>query len=444
MSSPVFGEAWKPPAQVDKSGRGQRLRSVIGDGAAAGADAAAAAAGQAGAINPALLPAIVGGVFLAVVIFAIIGSGSGSSATSAPKALIFVISGLKGTTFYDAAINGPFAPNINALVSRGAYAQCLQVDDGRCCRTQDGPRFGSGSTFGSAPGIASILTGVNADKHRVNNDSFSAMANFASSSLQFPTLLKMAKDRSKSTGIVGSQFALSALGGDGRCSQFGVVDFECGVDAASRCLGRSSCNADQRVSLPAGFSVGDTSPADPSLADFSRSGAAAALSSRVLELANDAGAMIAAGTDIVVVHVNALDIASTNAAAGGDYSVTSKLSMSTLYVVDAVVGQIAAIVQSRVVRSRENWLLLGVSDHGGQNSTFGTTFDQDEIVALFASSYTLAGTMTLLAPIAPVRQYDVMPTVLQWLGIRAPAYVDGTVQFICSDGINPTNCTAAP
>jgi hypothetical protein len=102
---------------------------------------------------------------------------------------------------------------------------------------------------------------------------------------------------------------------------------------------------------------------------------------------------------------------------------------------------VTAVLESRVEQSRENWLVLGVGDHGGLASSSGANRDEDELVAFFATTYTLAGQLTLQTPFPPVKQMDAAPTLLKWLGIKAPANMEGTAQMICSDGKTPANCT---
>ena len=431
----MFGETWQAPKSNTLPGSPRS--------ATAAASASTAAPGAAQENGGASLPYIVGSCLLAVIVLVLIGSGGKTSVTS-PKALLFVVSGLKATEFMDAVVTGPFGPNMKAIAQSGSYAACLHADDERCCRTQDGPRIGAFNRFEAAPGIASILTGVNADKHRVNNDSADAMSHFTETSKQFPSVLRLAKLKGFTTAVVGARNMLSTLGDTGRCSFVGVVDFECGADTAARCLGRSTCNVDMRVPLPPAFSIGDTAPVDGAAREYTRvSPLVPSESSRISELANEALGFVAAGTDLIVVHIDALDLASTNAAAGGDYSATSKLTMGALYMVDSVIGQITAIVNSRVAQSRENWLVLGVADHGGFKSTSGATMDEDELVAFFGTTYTLAGALRLQAPLPPVRQYDVAPTVLKWLGIPAPAGLDGTAQMLCSNGVDALNCSSS-
>jgi hypothetical protein len=440
----MFGEHWEPHTEAVRESVAKRANSTLEEKkkakaqAAAGDDIVSKSGGS-------MLVGVVAFTLLLTIVLVLLGSG-GKVSVNAPKAILFVISGLKGTEFMEAVIDGPYGPNIKGIISAGnggSYAPCQHADDGRCCRTQDGPRFGAEFQFSAAPGIASILTGVNSNKHRVHNNSYSAMQNFQSASQQYPSVLALAKKAGFTTAVVGSKYMVSALGEDGRCSTYGVLDFECGPDASSRCLARSSCNIDVRVSLAPGFSARELAgPNDRAADEYGRgSDLYASDFGRVFELTNDIVTFINAATDLIVVHINSLELASEDKANGGDYSVTSKKAMSTLYMIDAIIGQVAAIVQSRVSESRENWMLLGVGDHGGVRSTSGNNKDDDEIVAFFGTVYTLAGNLALGAPFPPVRQYDAAPTILKWLGIPAPANLDGTAQMVCSDGINPTNCT---
>lgn len=446
----MFGETWSTPSSNEEKKKAGDIVSNIplaAAGALSGKNALAASpAGSPTGVESApkldwTLPVVIGIGTLVTLVLVLIGSG-GVPAKNAPKALLLVISGLKGTEFMDAVVDGPYAPNMRLLLQTGSFAPCLHADDGRCCRTQDGPHLGPDYTFGSAPGIASILTGVNSNKHRVNNDTYDAMSHFASSSATYPTILKMAKDASFTTAVVGAKYMMATLGSGGRCSEYGVLDFECGDDAVTRCLARSSCNSDLRVPLPPSFDVADQAPFSAAVEEYSRaSSLIESDNGKVFEITNEAVNFINAGSDVVVVHINALELASNNAADGGDYTAQSKLSMAALYLTDAIVGQLTSVVGRRVEQSRENWLIVGVADHGGYNSTNGKRLDEDELVAFFATTYTLAGHLALQAPFPPVRQYDAAPTILRWMGIPVPSYMDGSAQMICSDGVNVANCS---
>ena len=103
----------------------------------------------------------------------------------------------------------------------------------------------------------------------------------------------------------------------------------------------------------------------------------------------------------------------------------------------------AAMIRARAVNSRENWLLVGVSDHGGLGKSFGSNPMDDPLVSLFASTFSMHGAGTALQPFTyPTTQFDVAPTVLKWLGVsyNASGY-DGVPQGICSDGKFPANCS---
>lgn len=438
----MFGDSWQNPELKQKKEAAAKAKAAADKAASPTSDAAPASA--AAPDRGYLLVAFIASCILAAIVLVLLGSG-GKEMTNQPKAILFVISGLQGAEFTDAVVEGPYGPNIKRIITAGAYAACTHNTDGRCCRTQDGPRFGPDFKFTSAPGIASILTGVNSNKHRVNNNSLSAVGNFRETSQQYPTILKLAKAAGRTTAVIGSKNLLSGMGADGRCSNVGVADIECGDDAARRCLARGSCNADIRVSLQPDTAVSELAGAmEKDAFEYSRAvDAFPSDSGRIFEMTNNVISFINAATDLIVVHINALETASEDKANGGDYSVDSKTAMSALYYIDSVIGQVAAIIESRVSQSRENWMLMGVSDHGGYKSQSGTTADEDELVAFFGTAFTQGGQLALREPFPPVRQYDVAPTLLKWLAVASPATggFDGTVQMVCSDGAVPANCT---
>lgn len=364
-------------------------------------------------------------VAVVLLLFAIIaGSGGAASAEARPKAVVFIVEGLQGTVFEEIGVNGFRAPNMRKVIASGAHAACFGPSDTRCCRTQAGRRLGAPYTWQSAPGLASILTGVDAAKHQVFNSSFDAMIRFSSTSQQAPTFLKVAVGSGLKTAAVGSNSLLTTIGVGAACSAYGILDFECGPEAINRCMRSTSCNLIERLPLlNSGASNKDA----------------------IKEIVTDVERALTEGADLTVVHLTRVNAAAVNAP-GGAFSATSAPYAAQLYLADAVFGQVMAMIERRSAQLHENWLVLGTSDHGGHGRTFGTEFNVDELVPLFAHVHTPAGHMPLRAPVPPVRQMDVAPTVLEWFGLldsSTAANLDGRVQFICGTGAAGGNCTSA-
>jgi hypothetical protein len=363
-------------------------------------------------------------------VIAIVGtSGSEKPVASVPKAIVFIVQGLKGTTFHTAVTSGTAGPNMqNMATNMGAFAACEDIQDVRCARAQDGATLGGAYRWQAAPGVASILTGVGAKKHMVANNSFDQLLNFAKTSDSYPSVLARLKKRGFSTAVVGSSALVSTVGTAGMCTEYGVLDFECGGTAYQSCLAASTCNTNVRT------------PLTPAVTLSSTTGTVG--SSDVYIIAQDVLAAMNANADFIMVNFNQYELAAQ--AVGGSYAVNNSKAMAQLYLIDAVIGEIVALISQRTKHSNENWLMMGVADHGGSGSSSGSTANEDEVIALFAATETPAGTLSLSSSRPPARQMDVAPTVLKWFGALdnvTAAAMDGSVQFICTDGYNVGNCS---
>ena len=362
------------------------------------------------------------GCVVLLLLFIVNGSGSARATGARGKAVVFMFEGLKATAFEELGVRGNRAPNIRALLENGGqHAVCLGPQDPMCCRAGDEPRTLGGSfKWDAAPGLLSALTGVAASKHRVANNSRAAMERYVNVAEQFPTVLKQLKDAGKRVAAVGSSSLLTSIGAGGACSAAGVLDYECGATVLQqRCLSADSCNLDTRTSL-----------------------ATTASGTQEWDAVEDAARFIEANADVIVVHLNRLNIAATQRV-GGDFSVESDPYAAQLYLTDSVVGKILAQLKKRAGgSSQENWLVLGVSDHGGANGVSGTTPNADELVAFFAASLGQTGAYHLRQPELPVRQTDVAPTLLTWFGLPVAENLDGRSQFVCGRAEAAVNCTA--
>lgn len=380
-------------------------------------------------MNPYAAP--VASVIILVLLFTAIlkGAGGAADADGKPKAVVFVIEGLSATVFEDACVHGVRAPNLRSLIAYGAHAACVSASDTRCARTQSGTALSSRNSFDAAPGIASILTGVNADKHEVYNTSFDAMLRFTATSERFPTFLKVANRGGLRTAAVGGASFLTAIeDGTGKCSAYGVADFECGASVLGRCMLPTSCNLDDRMPLITRRST--TGGLDRT-----------AQTSTV----EDVERFLESGADVIVVHINRPNIAATTAARGA-FAADSAPYTAQLYLADAIVGAVTAMVSARARDLHENWLVLGSSDHGGSGSTYGSNPATDGVVPLFASVITSGGNVALEAPTGRATQMDVAPTLLKWFGLltaELEANMDGRSQFICGGGRAAGNCSKA-
>ena len=349
------------------------------------------------------------GATLLILLLIVGGSGASAPSGARGKALVLLIGGVDATAFENLAIRGNRAPNLRELLEGGGqHAVCLNSDDPMCCRAADEPRtLGGAWKWDAAPGLLSALTGVSPSKHRVSNNSRAAMERYVPAAATYPTALKQLKEAGKTVAVVGSSSLLTAVGDGGACSGLGVLDYECGDSMLQRrCLETSACFATTRVSL-------SSTPTGTQEFDAVR----------------DAARFIEGNADVVVVHLNRPNLAA--AAAGWQSDEYS----AQLYMTDSVVGQILDLLRRRVGgSSQENWLVLGVSDHGGPAPT-------SDLVAFFAASLGQSGAYRLRIPQIPVRQVDLAPTLLTWFGLPLSADLDGNAQFVCGRAEAAINCT---
>jgi hypothetical protein len=363
---------------------------------------------------------------IAVLGFLVVILTSGTQqAKGVPRVAVVVLEGFKGTSF-DQLMALDKLPNIAYLAAQGTRSMCTSVDDARCARTQSGLILGPQFTWASGPGLASILTGVNADKHLVGNDTFDDYSKFAKTSQTYPTMLATARANGFTTQVIGASHLLTSPSTSSQaapCTLLGVADFECGTDAVGRCSQTTTCNINQRV------------PTVP-VTDF--------LGTEETALETLIAAAFSAGTiaDLMVIHSNKLSRLATDASIPtATFDASSPEYAAEAYVLDSIVGQLSAYITQRVVHHQENWLVLLTSDHGGVGKGFGSNTDQDEVIPFVVATLTANGNLMLNTLKTPTTQMDVAPTVLSWLGLT-PTGMDGSVQAICSNGVVPADCTA--
>lgn len=410
-----FGEAWeepkKAPGEGGSQGSNEEAKHMLPQG-----DPNDFAPPQWVNMLPIFIT-VIAGICIFVGVFMLSGA---DVSMGTPRVLVLVFEGFKGTVFNEVVFGTNKAPNLKSLVNDwGISTECLSTGDSMCCKAQSGASLGTPYSWTSSPGIASILTGVNANKHLVSNDTFEAMSAFFETSNKYATFLSKAFDNGYRTAAIGSTHLLTTISPvTTRCTDYGILDMECGRDAVSLCLRTSSCDLTYRVPLQS-----TSEGADESL------------------IPGEFEVLLEKGLDVAVVHFNKLD---TIAKTRGDYTSASRSYLGQIYLTDAMVGQIYSLVKTRAYELRENWLVIGVGDHGGFAHASGATPAEDEVVPFFVSVITSSGRLTLMPPKAPVRQYDVAPTALQWLGLldsASAALMDGSVQSICSNGKAPANCT---
>src|SRR5688572_29503535 len=71
---------------------------------------------------PLIFAVVIGLLIVAAIV---LGSGGSTSTEARPKALIFLIDGLKATVFEEVAVHGYRGPNLQKLTARGQHAACF-------------------------------------------------------------------------------------------------------------------------------------------------------------------------------------------------------------------------------------------------------------------------------------------------------------------------------
>lgn len=371
----------------------------------------------------------------------------------------------------------------------------------------------------SATSIASILSGVQPRHHKVWNNTIASMKHYAQTSKAFPSLLKVAKDAGMRVTAFGTSHLLNSLGISLSCSEAGVLDMEClileeeneesgvlpipGVTPLE-CLAPSACNANvRRINLPTDIKemsniVSDQryrqvlremfggattqSPlfsSEPTHATARAGNGRRALFSKLERSevipSNTSTTAFATSTsssrssttsslsDLYIFHFDALARrAESSYLPGFSYNVSSAEYRAQVYLIDAMIGETLAYLQDRSEKELENWLVLGISDHGGNdkrvnealnwntstlngnakgntyndNSNMVNSFDyispgyddnrlsgllRASIVPFFMGTYTSASyekSYITLKPLeSPTSQLDAFPTILRWLNV---------------------------
>ncbi|CBZ24651.1 conserved hypothetical protein [Leishmania mexicana MHOM/GT/2001/U1103] len=439
---------------------------------------------------PFLTLAMVIVIFMAIVYT----NGTGSEVEASPRVAIIVLEGFSGTVFHALMQSGVHMPNIAHMLSsqKGVWAECATRSQSSCARAVVVENDTSGEVYVSAAAaMTSLFSGVSPREHQVYNGSLESMSMYANTSKTNPSIAKRVKDAGRKVSVVGTSHLINSLRiGFGSCSRPGVLDMEC---AASReellrasideysgsvqldCLASSSCNMNTRKmnspTDPQGYSSGQAE------AQFTRhlnnifGGLAYSTETQETAMQNTVADNLA--DSLFVFHFDALAVrAASTYLPNFQYNASSKEYVAQVYLLDALVGQVISYVRDRARSQKENWLILGVSDHGGNDKQYAipsSVSPSDNAIAFFMATYTgNTKRFVALAPLQrPVTQLDVLPTVLTWLNVApydaetsavvagtnttaaSPAvearvtergHFEGLVQGICSPGTSLKDC----
>lgn len=487
--------------------------------------------------------------FLFVLIFSLVGltAGRAKSVVGSPKAVVIIMEGFSGEMFDKLMEDGGVhMPHIHRLITQreGSWAACPVATDSRCAQavsvevlepfperekqraeeeSRQDPRTEMKKREGSireaqyhvysSSSIASILSGVEPIHHGVVNNSIESLMRYTAAAKQYPSLAKIVSDAGLGVTVVGTAHLLHSHGSSWSCSEAGVLDMECadsfktsgtweekalaGSSMRLDCMCTSSCNANsRRIQLPTSVSQ-DNSGVQEEL--FLRTVEDIFNSTSQPAGKGDEGASSQASS-LFIFHFDALARrVESSYFPEMSYNTSSLSYEAQAYLIDAMVGQILAYVEHRSAEDRENWLVLGLSDHGGngkkvnyndvsgESSEDGVVDELELLHFLHASSIPFfMGTYisnsaslprrnftTLKAFDRPTSQLDVLPTVLRWLNVapfddeteassgepeknitstmslkerkraenlqRRKLY-DGKVQGICTSGKRPLDC----
>jgi hypothetical protein len=320
------------------------------------------------------------------------------------RALILGIDGARGDVLHDLVWRRAQAPALQALMSRGRWARCPDAGSREYARAHPGPRHAAGPTWVTAPGWASVLSGVDSSRHGVDDNSAASLAAWTRSAPQFPSFLLRARQAGLATAAGGVGAFLSSSDAAGVYP--GVLDYEC-ADAArdpqATARWAESCNLTQRLALDS---------RDPQRDEK--------LVAWLLEQIDGHAAVVMGVLDQV-------DEAGHRSGFGW-----SSRYREALRAADAQVGRLVAELDRGVDERCEAWLVIVTSDHGGHRRLlFGGSHERragpDDAIPFAVA---LLGAPHAAPLVEPVTQMDVNPTVLSWLGLEPAPGLDGREQGI--------------
>ncbi|KAG5484499.1 hypothetical protein LSCM1_07870 [Leishmania martiniquensis] len=440
------------------------------------------------------VPFLTAATVLVIFVAIICTNGTGSDMEATPRAALILLEGFSGTIFHALMQSGVHLPNIAYMMSsqKGVWAECAVSTQSTCARAVLVENISSGEVYVSAAAaMTSVLAGVPPHAHQVRNESFESMSTYATTSKMFPSIAKRVKDAGLRVSVVGTSHIVNSLSAvSGSCSRPGVLDIECAASQAELmkvsineysgavqldCLASSSCNMDVRkMSSPTDSQRCSNGHAE---AQFTRQlnhiFGGLAYSTPGQGSATQQVLADNVAESLFIFHFDALAVRAASADLPEfQYSASSREYVAQAYLLDALVGQVISYLRDRARSQKENWLVLGVSDHGGSGKRYDTPLTlstAENAIAFFMATYT-ANTKrhVTLAPLQrPVTQLDVLPTVLRWLNVvpydaetnaviagtnttaasaevlahvEERGHLEGFVQGICSSGASLRDC----
>ncbi|GET86796.1 hypothetical protein, conserved [Leishmania tarentolae] len=409
------------------------------------------------------VPLLTVAMIMVIAVAIVYTNGTGSKVEASPRVAIIVLEGFSGTVFNALMQSGVHMPNIAHMLSsqKGVWAECATSSQPSCARAVVVENDTSGEVYVSAAAaMTSLFSGVSPRVHQVHNGSLEGMSMYATTSKTNPSIAKRVKDAGMKVSVVGTSQLINSLSiASGSCSRPGVLDMECAasqeellrmsIDEYSSsvqldCLATSSCNMDTRKM---------NSPTDPQHCSSGQAEAqftrhlnsifgGLAYSTQTLEAPVQNTVADNLDDSLFIFHIDALAVrAASTYLPEFQYNASSKEYVAQVYLLDALVGQVISYVRDRARSQKENWLIIGVSDHGGSGKQYdapGSVSTSENTIAFFMATYTdnMKRFVTLAPLQRPVTQLDVLPTALTWLNV---APYDAETSAV----IAGTNTTAA-
>lgn len=311
------------------------------------------------------------------------------------RVLVLGIDGLRGDVLHGLLKNGQ-TPGMESLARKGLYVPCEAADSEECARAHGGTNAGRPFKWMTSPGWASVLTGVDNDKHKIRENGRRAQSVFSRTTKKYPTFLKLAKDNGYTVAATGVGAFLSSH--KNKKISYGILDFECGVKKRKPIVSvdaTSSCNLDYRYSLRS---------KDPN---------------RDSLMASWVGDLISNGkADVIFPVFDQVD------AAGHDHGFGFREGyQKSIKKTDLLVQDLLDLVESRSINNNECWLVVLTSDHGGHtifgHGIHGRNRFTDSAVPFMMRTFCKED--LLKERHHPVTHMDVHNTVMHFLGLPAKA-----------------------
>lgn len=324
------------------------------------------------------------------------------SQTHKKRALVIGLDGTTGNQFHNQVWKNNKAPELKELQQYGIYTICESDTDPRCAKAHSGHHTGTDYYWLTAPGWASVISGVDNTKHLVKDNEDNSLKKYSETAKDYPSFFMRAKKYGLQTAAAGVAAFISSNNKNKK--KYGIIDYECGSlqkGPAVEISAEKSCNLDYRKSFNNNNKLRDNE-----------------LTSWLIEKINNPV------IDIIMGVYDGID--STGHSFGFD---NNKNYLNAISVTSKQVGLVLNAVKNRSSTYDEEWIIILTSDHGGHRllawGMHGSVANEDEVIPF---SVTLIGSQQKLNDLSyPVSHLDVHPTLMKWFDISS-FNTDGKVQ----------------